>query len=81
MSYFSEVVANLVEVDMSNMKKSKYVIQKIVDVELHDAHKKSHTDYHWSLNTDVDFKTHLKTVWQYHKSNFVQFQKDKNETQ
>ena len=78
---FSEVVANLVEVEMSNTKKSKHVIQKIIDVELCDAYKKKHTDHHWSLNTDVDFKTHLKTIWQRHKSNFVQFQKDKNETQ
>ena len=66
---------------MSNIKKSKHAIQKIIDVELHDAEKKRHTDHHWSLNHDVHFKTHLKSVWQRHRSNFVQFQKDKNETQ
>ena len=56
MACISYVVANLVEVDMCNGKKSKHVIQKIVDIELHDAQKKRHTYCHWSLNAHVDFK-------------------------
>ena len=81
MAYFSEVVAYLVNVEPLNVKKAKHVIQKIIDVELHNAVRKRHTDNHLSLTNDVDFKTHLKGVWQLHKSNFVQFKKDKNETQ
>ena len=73
-------MANLVDVETTNIRKAKFVIQKIIDVELHDAKKQRHTENHWSLSNDVNFKTHLQGVWQRHKSNFVQFQKDKNET-
>lgn len=33
------------------------------------------TDNHWLLNNDVNFKMHLSTTWQRHKSNYAQFQK------
>ena len=46
MAYFSDVVANLVEADMTNMKNSKHAMQKKLDVESLVVHKKMQTDYH-----------------------------------
>ena len=75
MSYFFDVVANLVEVDSTNIKNAKHSMQKIVDIESCDVHKKRHTDNHWLFKNDVSFKTHLNNVWKRYKSNYAQFQK------
>ena len=52
MSCFSDVVANLVEVDSSNMKKENHSIQKMVNAELCDVHKKRYAEHHWSFENN-----------------------------
>jgi len=79
MAYFSDVVTQLVSVDLKNIKKSMYAMQKIVDVELFDESKSRHTEHHWKFKNDADFTTHLDSVWKQHRANYIQCCKETNE--
>ena len=76
MAYFSDVFAQLVSIDLKNIKKSMHAMQKIVDVELHDETKSRHTEHHWKFSKDNDFMTHLDSVWKRHRANCIQYCKE-----
>ena len=59
MSYFTDVVANLVQIQPKTAKKSKHAMQLLIKIELYDVRLKRHTGYFWRLDDDIDFKTHL----------------------